>query len=191
MFAVGNTHHILNIKTQIVFSAPCLQHWKLLDPLSPHPAPSPPFHPPAAGAVMGGGCRLGQQIEPLARGVWGGMAPFPSLKLFNVGSTLPAFIGLSHLYSKIPSLSELVEPTSRFYWSFSSALGRWFEGGVPPKSIHWRAGAGPGWGDLAWFALPLRLLPSTLIHRCPLNHAAFTCLLIHKYTNTQIHNALL
>ena len=25
------------------------------------------------------------------------------------------------------------------------------------------------------------------VHRCPLNHAAFTCLLIHKYTNTQIH----
>ena len=109
MFAVGNTPHILNIKTQIVFSAPCLQHWKLLDPLSPHPAPSPPFHPPAAGAVMGGGCRLGQHIEPLARGVWGGVAPFPSLKLFNVGSTLPAFIRLSHLYSKIPSLSELVD----------------------------------------------------------------------------------
>ena len=114
-------------------------------------------------------------------------ATFPSLKLFNVGSTLPAFIWLSHLYSKIPPLSEFVEPTSRFYWFFSSALGRWFEGGVPPKSIHWRAGAWPGWGDLAWFALPLRLLPSTLIHRCPLNHAAFTCLLIHKYTNTQIH----
>ena len=60
-------------------------------------------------------------------------ATFPSLELFNIGSTLPAFIWLSHLYSKIPSLSELVEPTSRFYWSFSSALGRWFRGWRPPK----------------------------------------------------------
>ena len=158
-------------------------------PPPPHPAPSPPFHPPAAGAVMGGGCRLGQQIEPLARGVWGGMAPFPSLKLFNVGSTLPAFIGLSHLYSKIPSLSELVEPTSRFYWSFSSALGRWFRGWRPPKiNTTGELGLGRAGGTSPGLPSPLRLLPSTLrpsltFKSCCI-HMPFNTQ-IHKYTNTQ------
>ena len=117
--------------------------------------------------------------------------PFPSLKLFNIGSTLSAFIWLSHLYSKIPPLSELVEPTSRFYWSFSSAPGRWFEGGVPPKSIQLESWGWAGLGGPRLVCPPLCDCCHPLsVHRWHLNHATFTCLLIHKYTNTQIHKCL-
>ena len=89
-----------------------------------------------------------------------------------------------------PSLSELVEPTSRFYWSFSSALGRWFRGWRPPKiNTTGELGLGRAGGTSPGLPSPLRLLPSTLrpsltFKSCYI-HMPFNTQ-IHKYTNTQM-----
>ena len=115
--------------------------------------------------------------------------PFPSMKLFDIGSTLSAFISGFLIYiPNFPSLCELGRANLRpLLLIFPHLLSADVLEAASPK-INTTGGLGLGWAGarlrLACFPSATALRPSLTFNSCYI-HMLFNTQ-IHKYTNTQM-----